>query len=61
MNKNCSVRLAQNDFEFIFCEIKKRFIKNKVISFLSKETDNEKKLLQIIYQKTECQYFHIRM
>ena len=44
MNKKISsVRLAQNDFEFIYCEIKKKFIKNKVVSFLSKEKDSEKK------------------
>lgn len=44
MNKKISsVKLAQNDFEFIYCEIKKRFIKNKVVSFLSKENDSEKK------------------
>lgn len=46
MNKKISsVRLAQNDFEFIYCEIKKRFMKNKVISFLSQENDSEKKAI----------------
>ncbi len=57
MNKNCSVRLAQNDFEFIFCEIKKRFIKNKVISFLSKETDNEKKAVANYISKNGMSVF----
>lgn len=41
--KGAPIRLAQNDLEFIFCEIKKRFMKNKVISFLSKENDSEKR------------------
>lgn len=55
--KNYSVRLAQNDFEFIFCEIKKRFMKNKVISFLSKETDNEKKAVANYISKNGMSVF----
>ena len=58
MNKKISsVRLAQNDFEFIYCEIKKKFIKNKVVSFLSKEKDSEKKDIAKYISKNRMSIF----
>lgn len=41
MNKNNGVRLADNDIEFILCEIKSRLLKNKIIKHYDNKKDPE--------------------
>lgn len=41
MNKNNGVRLADNDIEFILCEIRSRLMKNRIIKLYENQNDSE--------------------